>query len=116
MLLLALVLLAADTGGVSGKVTVAGLAPKLANLPVTKDMKYCGTSKPDESLEVGPGGGVRNVVVWLTDVPAPKKIEKKQKLDQQSCVFTPHVAAATVGSTLDVINSDPVLHNARAQA
>jgi plastocyanin len=116
MLLLALALLAADTGTISGKVTIAGLAPKLANLPVTRDMKFCGTSKPDESLEVGERGGVKNVVVWLTDAPAPKKIEKKQKLDQQSCAFTPHVIAATVGSTLDVVNSDPVLHNARAQA
>jgi plastocyanin len=116
MLLLALALLAADTGTIAGKVTVAGLAPKLANLPVTKDMKYCGTSKPDESLEVGTGGGVKNVVLWLPDLPAPKKIEKKQKLDQQACVFTPHVIAATVGSMLDVVNSDPVLHNARAQA
>jgi len=116
MLLLALALLAADTGGVSGKVTVAGLAPKLANLPVTRDMKYCGTSKPDESLEVGTGGGVKNVVLWLPGVPAPKKIDKKQKLDQQACLFIPHVVAAAVGTTLDVVNSDPVLHNTRAQA
>jgi plastocyanin len=116
MLLLSLALLAADTGTISGKVTIAGLAPKLANLPVTKDLKFCGTSKPDESLEVGAGGGVKNVVVWLTDVPAPKKIEKKQKLDQQACAFTPHVVAATAGSMLDVVNGDPVLHNARAQA
>ncbi len=80
MLLLALALLAADTGTIAGKVTVAGLAPKLANLPVTKDMKFCGTSKADESLEVGTGGGVKNVVLWLPDLPAPKKIEKKHAL------------------------------------
>jgi plastocyanin len=115
-MLLVLALLAADTGSISGKVTIAGLAPKLANLPVTKDMKFCGTSKPDESLEVGAGGGVKNVVVWLTDMPAPRKIEKKQKLDQQACAFVPHVVAAPAGSVLDVVNSDPVLHNARAQA
>jgi plastocyanin len=116
MILLALALLAADTGAISGKVTIAGLAPKLANLPVTRDLKFCGTNKPDESLEVGAGGGVKNVVLWVTDVPLPKKIEKKHKLDQQACVFTPHVVAAPLGSTLDVVNSDPVLHNARAQA
>src|SRR5437763_13445653 len=50
MVLLAL-LLAADAGALSGKVTLDGLAPKLANLPVTKEKKVCGTSKADETLE-----------------------------------------------------------------
>ena len=51
MVLLAL-LLAADPGALAGKITLSGLAPKLANLPVTRDMKVCGTTKPDESLKV----------------------------------------------------------------
>lgn len=117
MLLLAL-LLAADAGTLSGKVTLEGLAPKLANLPVTRDMKVCGTSKPDESLEVK-DGGVKNVVVWLADLndaTTSKEKPPKQKLDQQQCAFVPHVLAAPVGSTIDVVNSDKALHNVRAQA
>ena len=47
-----------EKGKVSGKVTIAGLAPKLANLPVTRDIKSCGANKPDESLVVGQAGGV----------------------------------------------------------
>ena len=52
--LVAVALLLAQTsaGKVNGKVTLTGLAPKLANLPVTRDMKTCGTSKPDEALEM----------------------------------------------------------------
>ena len=116
MLLLAL-LLAADAGTLAGKVTLTGLAPKLANLPVTRDMKTCGTTKPEEALEVSDGGGVKNAVVWLADVPLPKEHKPaKEKLDQQGCVFVPHVLAAPVGSTLDVTNSDKALHNVRAQA
>src|SRR5215470_10907512 len=115
MPLLAL-LLAAGTGSLSGRVTLTGLAPKLANLPVTRDMKVCGTSKPDESLEVK-DGGIKNAVVWLTDLGPLKDTKQiKQKLDQQQCVFVPHVVAAPVGSTLDVVNSDKALHNVRAQA
>lgn len=115
MLLLAL-LIAADTGSLAGKVTLTGLAPKLANLPVTRDMKTCGTSKPDESLEVK-DSGVRNAVIWFTDVPETKEARAlKQKLDQQSCAFVPHVLAAPLGSTVDVVNSDKALHNVRAQA
>ncbi|TMB12745.1 MAG: hypothetical protein E6J66_04990 [Deltaproteobacteria bacterium] len=116
MIVLAL-LLAAGTGALSGKVTLSGLAPKLAPLPVTRDMKVCGNNKPDESVEVSQGGGVRNAVIWLTDVPVPKDVKaRKEKLDQQHCAFVPHVVVAPVGSTVDVINSDKALHNVRAQA
>jgi plastocyanin len=116
MIALAL-LLAAGTGALSGKVTLSGLAPRLAPLPVTRDMKVCGNNKPDESLEVSQGGGVRNAVVWLTDLPVPKDVKaRKEKLDQQQCAFVPHVVVAPVGSTVDVINSDRALHNVRAQA
>ena len=117
MILLALLLAAAGTGTLAGKVTVSGLAPRLANLPVTRDMKVCGNNKPDESLEVGEGGAVRNAVVWFPDVPLSRDFKPgKEKLDQQQCVFVPHVLAAPLGTTVDVVNSDKALHNVRAQA
>ena len=115
MLLLAL-LLAAETGTLSGRITLNGLAPKLANLPVTRDPKTCGTTKPDDSLEVK-DGGVKNAVVWFADVPEAKDFRPaKEKLDQQACEFVPHVLVAPVGATVDVVNSDKALHNVRAQA
>src|SRR5713101_3133208 len=74
---------APGAGQVSGKVTLSGLPPKLAPLPVTRDIKICGTSKPDESLEVGQGGGVKNAVLWIVDGPKPARPEKiKVTLDQ----------------------------------
>src|SRR5438552_15823776 len=116
MPLLLIALLAADVGSLSGRVTLTGLAPKLANLPVTRDNKVCGTSKTDESLEVK-DGGVKNAVIWFPGVPLAKgEKPPKQKLDQQACAFLPHVLAAPLGSTVDVINSDKALHNVRAQA
>ena len=116
MILLA-ILLAAETGALAGKVTLSGLPPKLANLPVTRDQKVCGTSKPDESLEVK-DGGVKNAVVWFGDLPeAPGAARPvKEKLDQQQCQFVPHITVAPQGAMLDVVNSDKALHNVRAQA
>ena len=109
-------LLAADTGALAGKVSLEGLAPRLSNLPVTKDNKVCGNSKPDESLEVK-NGGVKNAVVWLLDVGEAKTARaEKEKLDQQQCQFVPHVVVAPQGSTIDVVNSDRALHTVRAQA
>jgi plastocyanin len=102
-------------GSLSGKATLTGLPPKLANLPVTRDMKSCGTSKPDEALEIGEGNGIKNAVVWFTGLKLPAGDRKeKSRLDQQACQFAPHVVVAPVGSTLDVVNSDSVLHNVRA--
>jgi plastocyanin len=110
-------LIAAATGALAGKVSLEGLAPKLATLPVTKDNKVCGTSKPDESLEVK-DGGVKNAVVWFLDVGerAQPANAPKEKLDQQQCQFVPHVVVAERGTTLDVVNSDKALHNVRAQS
>lgn len=116
MLILAL-LLAQSTGTLAGRVTLSGLAPRLANLPVTRDAKACGASKTDETLEVK-DSGVKNAVIWFTDVPETKAAAAapRQKLDQQGCVFVPHVVVAPLGSTLEVVNSDRALHNVRAQA
>jgi plastocyanin len=115
--------LARGLSRVAGRVTIAGLAPKLANVPVGKDMKICGTSKTDEALEIGAAGGIRGAVVWLAGAGAPAKPVQKEggkparvKLDQIGCQFVPHVIAAVVGSELDIVNSDPVLHNVHARA
>jgi plastocyanin len=60
---------------------------------------------------------VKNAVVWFTDVALPADLKPpKEKLDQQQCVFLPHVMALPVGATVDVVNSDKALHNVRAQA
>src|SRR5450432_496574 len=40
--------------------------------------------------------------------PAPKE---HAKMDQKSMVFTPHVLPVLVGTTVDFLNSDAVLHN-----
>ncbi len=104
-------------GKLTGKVTVAGLAPKLANLPVTRDMKICSTSKVDEALEVGAGGGVKNAVLWIVEpISSAKPVTEKLKvkLDQQGCAYLPHVIAAPVGATLEIVNSDAILHNVHA--
>jgi plastocyanin len=115
-MILLLAMLLAQSGTLAGKVKLTGLAPTLANLPVTRDMKVCGTSKPDESLEVK-DSGVKNAVIWFPDTPQARAAKlPKQKLDQQACVFVPHVLAAPFGSVVDVVNSDKALHNVRAQA
>jgi plastocyanin len=98
----------ARAGDVQGVVSYAGAAQVRASLPVTKDKRACGEDVPDESL-VAVGGRLANVVVTVKGGPAPAP--RAAVLDQQRCRFIPHVQAVPVGSTLDVKNGDPLLHN-----
>jgi plastocyanin len=110
--------LAEGMARVEGKVTFAGLAPKLAALPVSRDLKLCDSTKPDESLLVGPDGGIRFAVLSIDGAPAPRRGPGEKpprvRLDQRGCQFIPHLLVTTAGAELDIVNSDNVLHNVHA--
>lgn len=100
-----------DAGTVSGKVTFKGTWNPPA-IPVTKDQNVCGKSKKDPSLIVSRNGEVRNAVVYISDISGGKPIEgMKPVLDQKGCEYHPHVLAFPVGTTLEILNSDGILHN-----
>jgi hypothetical protein len=97
-------------GSIRGTVHLEGTAPT-APVQVTRDQKVCGQSQADESLVVGKGQALANVVVFLEDAPAaPPGPGPELTLDQVGCRFTPHVMATRVGSGLTAVNSDPLLH------
>ena len=73
----------------------------------------------DESVVVNDDGSLRNVVVWVSGGLEGKRFEppiEPAVLDQQGCVFRPHVVPVMVGQRLLVKNSDEFLHNVRAAA
>ena len=106
-----------ETGAVAGTVLFPGAPSPPAILSVYKEQAFCGSSVPDQSLLVAPDRGLKNVVVTLRgpglDQPAgtPETIQ----LDNIGCRFAPHVQAAQVGSTLLLLNSDRILHDAHAR-
>ena len=106
---------AAVTGGgsIRGKVTYNGSIKKKTVLP-TKDKRVCGKVRKEPLIFVGDGGAVKDTVVYLKGIesgkPWPELMTKVPVLDQESCKFHPHVQVARQGS-LDIVNSDPVLHN-----
>ncbi len=106
----------AQTGQIAGRISMAGLSPKLPPLPVTKDNKICGVNRADEALVVANSGGIKNAVLWVADAPPPAESgRRKLRLDQQGCRFEPHVVVAHAGTTLEVMNSDVVLHHPTAK-
>jgi plastocyanin len=106
----------ADGGSISGTVKYDGTPPAPAKIPVTKDPEVCGKEgkeKVSPDLTVGAGGGVANVVV-VVKAAKGKKLEvptTNPVFDQKTCEFHPHVLAFPAGSTVDVLNSDGILHN-----
>ena len=103
---------AAAGGTISGAVMFKGDVPKPKKLKVTKDKKRCDKSpKFDESLVVK-DGKLANVVVYIAEVKGGKKLEKKAvTLDQNGCVYQPHVLAVAAGADVTILNPDKVLHN-----
>jgi plastocyanin len=66
-----------------------------------------------ELVVVGADGGLANAIVKLQGpvagaAPAPAT---PVVLDQRGCLYTPRVLGARVGQTLQIRNSDEVLHN-----
>ncbi len=99
-------------GDVTGVVHYLGTPPAPPQLPVNKDPNVCGKTVADQSIEVS-NGALHNVVVTVKGAGAqkPAPLAAKVVLDQKLCHYVPHVQAAPVGSTLEIVNSDPMLHN-----
>lgn len=106
-------------GNLTGKFVFEGGAPKPARLAITKDEQVCGKHElVDESLLVGDGEGLENVVVFLAD---KKKVaihpdfeagaDGPIRFDNDHCRFEPHILPMRTSQTLEIHNSDPVSHN-----
>lgn len=99
-------------GSITGKIVFNGAVPTKKIIP-TKDTEVCGGPREDALIQVGPDKGVQYAVVQLVDVATGKAwpaAAKPPELDQVKCVFAPNIQVIRPGK-LDIINSDPVLHN-----
>jgi plastocyanin len=109
----------ANGGTIVGEVKYAGDPPAPEKVQVTKDEKVCGTEpKNTETLMVGPDKGIEDAVVFLADIQkgkAQEKLTKNPTLDQKQCEYHPHAQIIPVGSTLDILNDDDVLHNIKTE-
>ena len=97
---------------VSGRVVFEGTPPAPETIKVKSERLTCGDVKEVHHLILGRDQGVANAVVTILGVkeksaPAPKE----SVLDQVKCEYKPHVQVLSVGSTLKITSSDPILHN-----
>lgn len=111
----------ATAGEISGRVTFTGTPPKPQAINMGIDAGCMqGQTKPAalENVEVGPNGGLGNVFVYVKDGVDPSYSfdvpTDSVTLDQKGCMYEPHVMGVRVGQPIELLNSDPTMHNVHA--
>src|SRR6266567_9569907 len=102
----------AGGGSITGKVVFNG-TPSTRKVIPTKDIEVCGGPYEETLIQVGPDKSVQNAVVYLADIAKGKAWPaeaKKPEINNNKCKFEPNIQVTRVGG-LDVVNSDPMLHN-----
>jgi len=103
---------------VNGTVTFDGKVPAIKPLAMDADpacAKKHSKPVPNEMLILGSGNTMGNILVWVSKgLPSGKSFPVPKTpvtLDQNGCVYQPHVMGIMVGQTYRILNSDGVLHN-----
>jgi hypothetical protein len=102
----------AGGGAIKGKVVYNGEIPTRTVVP-TKDQQVCGGVREEPEVKVGAGNGVGDAIVYLKEVEQGKAwpaAAQAPTLENKGCLFGPSLQAIPAGK-LNVLNSDPVLHN-----
>jgi plastocyanin len=105
------------TARVVVKIVLSGSAPAALKIQTSAD-PYCakvhqGDPLLSQTVQVGTDGALIDSLVFVKDgvsgtYAAPKT---PVTLDQRGCVYIPHVIGMMAGQPLEILNSDPTLHN-----
>src|SRR5687767_9572821 len=113
----------ATASSLSGHVTFAGAVPPAEAVRLDGDPKCVtaaqGEVRQTEFIVSNDGKSLGNVFVYIKDGLAPRLYAVPNEpvvLDQQKCRYVPRVLGIQVGQPLEIRNSDPLLHNVRAES
>ena len=102
-------------GTLTGRVNFEGKSPTKKTLKMDAD-PVCGASHKTpvyrESFILSEDGYLKNVIVYLSNVKYDGKVPTTPAvIDQNGCVYVPHVQGIMAGQELLIKNSDATLHN-----
>jgi hypothetical protein len=98
-------------GSISGTITFTGTLPKETSYKHSISPEACGRQAPLDRLILGKNKGVQYTLLYLKNPPAGSTIGMKPAvIDQKHCHYTPHMSIAPKGSSLEMVNSDAILH------
>jgi plastocyanin len=108
-------------GNVTGMVALEGMAPANAPIRMNADPICLREAKGAQAMEtftVGSDGkSLANVFVYVKDGLGNYVYDTPTEpatIDQKECRYRPHVFGMRVGQPLQILNSDPTLHNIHA--
>ena len=109
----------ATAGDVNGVVAFEGTAPKNEPIKMNADpvcVKANATPQAQETYMVT-DGKLENVFVYVKDGLGAYSFDAPTTtltFDQKNCRYHPHVFGVRVGQPVEIMNSDPTLHNIHA--
>jgi plastocyanin len=110
--------MALAASSITGTVTFDGKPPALRPLAMDADpacAKKHSKPVPVETLVLGSGNTMGNILVWVSKgLPSGKTFPVPKTpvvLDQVGCQYKPHVMGIMVGQQYRILNNDGVLHN-----
>ena len=111
----------ANAGSVKGTVAFDGTAPRNEAIKMNADpvclKEAKGTQTQETYIVSSDGKTLGNVFVYVKDGLGNYVFDtptESAKIDQKECRYHPHVFGMRVGQPLEIVNSDPTLHNIHA--
>ncbi len=108
----------ATVATISGKILFQGTKPKLKTIMMDQDpvcvQRHAGSPARVEDGEVNSNGTLPNVFVYVKEGAEKYTFATPTEpavLDQNGCMYKPHVLGIQVGQDLHIISSDPTTHN-----
>jgi Carboxypeptidase regulatory-like domain len=107
---------ATGSASITGKIVFEGAVPVPEKYKMSADA-FCAKAHPGDvakqDIEIGPDKGIMDVFVYVKSgingtYPPPATAAT---IDQKGCRYTPHVFGVVAGQSIDILNSDPTLHN-----
>jgi len=109
-----------STGGsstVTGSITFTGTVPAQEKIRMDADPQ-CALQHKDavtkQEVVVNPNGTLRNVFVYVKDGLQGKTFPAAgtaATINQQGCMYEPHVLGVQVNQPIEIVNNDQTLHN-----
>jgi plastocyanin/cytochrome c556 len=112
----------ATAGSITGHVRFQGEAPIMPVIDMSSNpscQRQHQTPYRAETVVVNGNGTLRNTFVWIKAGLAPARWTppaQAAKLDQQGCVFEPHVLGVMQGQQVEIMNNDPINHNVHSES
>jgi len=107
---------AMGAASVTGKIVFDGAVPAVDKFKMSADA-FCAKSHPGdvarEDVVIAADKGLANVFVYVKTgisgtYPPPATAAV---IDQKGCTYHPHVFGVVTGQNIEILNSDPTLHN-----